>query len=261
MAHTSTSSKETRMRKNNNLDGLAWSCCGSKLMNKPAGKNMMYEPTNIEHIANCITHGLWIIPSCIGCLCMLHQSTTEQHKYSAIIYGLSLICLFSVSTIFHLVAWSGKTSTLRFYLHVSDRAVIYLFIASSYTPWLTLRDMGFLGQTMRWFIWVMAVLGISYNYCFYEKYKKLETFFYFVIGFLPAISIVLTTSLSSINTDGLSEMALGGLIYVLGTAFFKSDGIIPCSHAIWHLFVAGGAYVHYYAVTTYLYIPNSGETD
>lgn len=46
---------------------------------------------------------------------------------------------------------------------------------------------------------------------------------------------------------------MGGLIYVLGLVFFKSDGIIPCAHAIWHLFVAAAAGFHYYAILSHVF--------
>ena len=54
------------------------------------------------------------------------------------------------------------------------------------------------------------------------------------------------------ESSGLWELCAGGLVYMLGVVFFKSDGRIPCAHAIWHLFVNVGATLHFYAVHKYL---------
>jgi hypothetical protein len=53
-------------------------------------------------------------------------------------------------------------SWIRDILHRGDRAMIYLFIAGSYTPWLTLRVFapnGWANQ-LSWAIWVFAILGM-----------------------------------------------------------------------------------------------------
>lgn len=74
------------------------------------------------------------------------------------------------------------------------------------------------------------------------------------------ISCLLVLCVIQSNTEGLHELACGGLIYCLGVLFFKSDGVIPFAHAIWHLFVALAAAVHYYAIWKYLYKVPSADT-
>jgi len=54
---------------------------------------------------------------------------------------------------------------------------------------------------------------------------------------------------------GVHEMAVGGAIYISGIVFFKSDGVIPFAHAIWHCFVFLGALMHFSAVCHYLLNP------
>ncbi len=56
-------------------------------------------------------------------------------------------------------------------------------------------------------------------------------------------------------------MAIGGFMFLSGVVFFKSDGLIPFAHAIWHCFVFFGAAFQYYAVYNYLIIPTSHRTN
>uniref|UniRef100_A0A8C3CID4 Monocyte to macrophage differentiation associated n=1 Tax=Cairina moschata TaxID=8855 RepID=A0A8C3CID4_CAIMO len=259
-----------------------------RFMNHPAPANSRYKPTCYEHAANCYTHAetgraakqlnvetektdlcveeqegnclrsvsnkhlnckFLIVPAIVGSALLHRLSDDRWEKITAWMYGMGLCALFIVSTVFHIVSWKkSHLRTMEHCFHMCDRMMIYVFIAASYAPWLNLRELGPLASHMRWFIWLMAAGGTVYVFLYHEKYKIVELFFYLAMGFSPALVV---TSMS--NTDGLQEVAWGGLIYCLGVVFFKSDGVIPFAHAIWHVFVATAAAVHYYAIWKYLY--------
>ncbi|XP_043282847.1 monocyte to macrophage differentiation factor 2 isoform X2 [Venturia canescens] len=225
-----------------------------KWMNPRASTNEAYVPTYIEHVANVITHGIWVVPSLLGGLELVKRSLTWTQLVSAWVYGTSLLLVFAVSTFFHSVHYCNHTQ-LKDVLHRCDRAMIYVFIAATYFPWLMVEDFpdNKWLSLMRYIVWIMATLGILYQQVFHERYKMLETIFYLVMGIGPSIAVI------SVNKfDNIGELKTGGLIYIVGLVFFKSDGRIPCAHAIWHLFVAGGAGLHYYAILRHLY-PSSME--
>ncbi|KAG8006520.1 Monocyte to macrophage differentiation factor, partial [Nibea albiflora] len=213
-----------------------------RFMNRRASANCRYQPTCYEHAANCYTHALLIVPAVVG-MALLHRlSDNGWERITAWVYGVGLCALFLVSTVFHIITW--KKSHMRSVeqcFHMCDRVVIYFFIAASYTPWLNLRELGPLAAHMRWFVWLMAAAGTIYVFNYHENENSSPSL-------LECFSRVLQS-----NTDGLQELACGGLIYCLGVFFFKSDGVIPFAHAIWHVFVALAAAVHYYAIWKYLY--------
>ncbi|XP_071361494.1 monocyte to macrophage differentiation factor 2-like isoform X2 [Trachinotus anak] len=204
-----------------------------RFMNNRVPPNKRYQPTEYEHAANCATHALWIIPSLLGSSLLHFQSEDQWERLSAWVYGAGLSSLFIISTLFHTVAW--KKSHLR----------------------LNLRELGPWACHMRWLVWVMASFGTTYVFFFHERYKVMELICYTVMGVFPALVI-----LSMPEQSGLCELLLGGACYCLGMVFFKSDGIVPFAHAIWHLFVAMGAAIHYYAIWKYLYAqpPNQVQT-
>nr|XP_045360162.1 monocyte to macrophage differentiation factor 2 [Camelus bactrianus] len=226
---------------------------GGRFMNHRVPAHKRYQPTEYEHAANCATHALWIIPSILGSSNLYFLSDDDWETISAWIYGLGLCGLFVVSTVFHTISWKkSHLRTVEHCLHMSDRMVIYFFIAASYAPWLNLRELGPWASHMRWLVWIMASVGTVYVFFFHERYKLVELLCYTVTGFLPALVI-----LSMPNTEGIWELLTGGVFYCLGMVFFKSDGRIPFAHAIWHLFVAFGAGTHYYAIWRYLYLPST----
>lgn len=217
-------------------------------MNPPAKNNEAYRPTQYEQIANCFTHGVFIFPAVAGLALLSLSAKTLKHNFVAWLYGVGMVFLFLISTMFHVVCLTNKFGTLRWFLHLGDRVIIYGFIAASYMPWLLLQDAGFIGEFVTWVLWSAAILGTVYTFVFHEKYKMFEIILYLVLGICPSFSLFYVR-----ESKAVMELAIGGAFYVGGVAFFKADGRIPFAHAVWHLFVACGAAWHFYAVATYLY--------
>uniref|UniRef100_A0A8C5DLX3 Uncharacterized protein n=1 Tax=Gouania willdenowi TaxID=441366 RepID=A0A8C5DLX3_GOUWI len=226
-----------------------------RFMNCRVPSSKRYQPTEYEHAANCATHGLWILPSLVGGSLLYFHSMDQWHRVAAWLYGSGLTGLFITSTLFHTAAWKiGHLRKLEQRFHMCDRIAIYFFIAASYSPWLMLRELGPWACHMRWLIWVMSLtllelLCVCVSSC---RYKLVELLGYVAMGSVPA-----TVILSMVERAGVCELAMGGILYMVGVFFFKSDGLVPFAHAIWHLFVAAGAGIHYYAIWRYLYRPEA----
>ncbi|XP_001603607.2 monocyte to macrophage differentiation factor isoform X1 [Nasonia vitripennis] len=221
-----------------------------KWKNEKPHKNAGYVPTLLEHIANIGTHGIFIIPA-INCLReLIKRSSNEQKFIAAIVYGGSLFLVVTVSTLFHCAHFWFCQGLVKNILHRCDRAFIYIFILGTYFPWLyaEVLEPYELFEKIRAGLCVMVILGILYQQLYHQKYKALETVFYLITGLMPSIALYG----SGLYTD-VPELKTGALMYIVGLVFFKSDGLIPCAHAIWHAFSVTGAAIHYWAVLEHLY--------
>lgn len=219
--------------------------------------NDAYVPTELEHVANIVTHALSILPSFFALKFLIQRAHTPAHYTAAVVYGFALVTLFVTSSLFHSIHFLGKLRTLKVILHRCDRAVIYIFIASAYTPWLMLREYSSWGQKQLYVVWFLCVLGITYQNIFHESdlYKTLEVLIYIGSAVVPA-----SATLSMRPPTGLKELLLGGALYIVGVVFFKSDGRVPFAHAIWHLFVNAATLVHYQAVYRHLFRAHEHNT-
>ncbi|OQR76696.1 monocyte to macrophage differentiation protein-like, partial [Tropilaelaps mercedesae] len=133
--------------------------------------------------------------------------------------------------------------------HRLDRSTIYFFIASSYTPWLMLRDFRTLwDRSQIVLVWVFCFVGILYQRKYHERYKTFSVIMYCSIAIFPIATVLNMRPLS-----GIGELALGGFFYLVGVVFFKLDGRFPLAHAIWHICVDLAALIHFNAISTHLY--------
>ncbi|MEK4665787.1 hemolysin III family protein [Priestia sp. FSL H7-0729] len=207
-----------------------------------------YTYSRREEVANAVTHGIGAALSVAALVILIvfaSMKGTAWHVVSFTIYGITMLLLYTSSTLVH--AWKdGKVKDL---FEIFDHSSIYLFIAGSYTPLLFLAVRGTLGWTLFGIIWGIALIGVIFKAFFTKRFLFMSTIFYIAMGWL--IVIAWQPLMSAIPTGGIVLLVAGGLMYTLGTLFYVWRGF-PYHHAIWHLFVLAGSILHFFMVLLYL---------
>jgi hemolysin III len=207
-----------------------------------------YKLRFLEEVGNSITHGVGAALS-IAALVILVVFAVLQGNPSKIvsfsIFGSSLIILYTASTLYH----SFSNKTVKRYFKIFDHAAIYLLIAGTYTPFTLILLKGAWGWTIFGIIWVLAIVGVIFKLLFIERFPKISTTIYLLMGWL--ILIAIKPMLESVPVGGLVWLLAGGLAYSTGVIFYVWEKL-PFNHTIWHLFVLAGSICHFFSVLFYV---------
>lgn len=201
-----------------------------------------------EELWNTLTHGTGAVLSVAALVAMLVFSTlkgTPIHIAASIVFGLSMILLYTSSTIYHAV------STLKWkrILKQIDHLCIYVLIAGTYTPVALLGLKGAWGWWIFGLIWAFAIAGFIFKFSPLRYNQKLSLTLYALMGWL--IIVAIKPMIANLSTGMLLFILGGGLCYTVGIYFYAKEKI-PYNHAIWHVFVMGGTALHFAGIFMYL---------
>ena len=214
----------------------------------------MEKKTNIQFYSpaeeklNIWSHAFGIFLSIIALVLLIIKAVQQDNIWMMIsfpIFGLSLILLYLVSTLYH----ASKEPQKRFKLKVFDHAAIYVLIAGSYTPFTLVSLNGETGWLIFSMVWVMTFTGIILKLFFTGKFKIVSTAMYVLMGWL--IVFYFQDLTASLHEKGVFYLILGGILYTIG-AILYSIKKIKFNHAIFHFFVLAGSFCHFLSI--YLYV-------
>ncbi|HOO74409.1 MAG TPA: hemolysin III family protein [Tepiditoga sp.] len=204
--------------------------------------------TTGEEVANSIIHGFGMLFSLAALVLMIIFSALEGtawHVVSTSIFGVTLLLLYTSSTLYHALT-NRKAKNL---FQIFDHSSIYLLIAGTYTPFTLVTLRGPLGWTLFGIVWGMAVLGILFKIFFVKRFVFLSTLIYIIMGWMIIIGI--NPLMQNIDPNGIFWLVTGGILYTLGTVFYIWRKF-RYHHAVWHLFVLAGSFCHFWCVLFYV---------
>lgn len=207
---------------------------------------MMY--TVGEEIFNSVSHGVGVLLSVAALVLLIVFAAIYSDGYglaSALVYGISLILLYTMSMVYHIV----QNKTAKKVLRIFDHCSIFILIAGTYTPYLLVSMRGTLGWTIFGIIWGVTVIGILMNAISLEKFRVLSLICYVLMGWGIILSI--KPLAQNLPLPGLMLLIAGGVVYTVGVVFYVLKKY-RYMHSVWHLFVLGGSIFHYFSILLYV---------
>jgi len=193
---------------------------------------------------NAWTHLVGALLACLGAIWLLVLAALDGEMakiVSAAIYGLSLILLYSISTLYHSLRGRAKVVMRKL-----DHLSIYLLIAGSYTPFCLVT----LAWTLFGIVWGLAVIGMLQEIKPRSEARVLSLVIYAVMGWIVLVAV--KPLLAALGGAGFAWLLAGGICYTVGIVFFVFDDRFRHWHGIWHIFLMVGSLLHFIAILFYV---------
>lgn len=205
-----------------------------------------------EETVNMVTH---IIGGVLGVivltLCVIRGSMSGSAAgvVSSVIYGISMIALYTMSSVYH----GMKPGFAKKILQVLDHCTIYFLIAGSYTPVMMCSMIPVypaLGWSLLGIVWALAILAATFTAIDLKAYRVFSMICYIGMGWL----IVLFTPqlLQVMSQEGFLLLLAGGIAYTVGAVLYGIGKKTPWMHSVFHVFVVLGSLLQFLSI--YLHV-------
>ena len=202
-----------------------------------------------------LIHVVGAILSFIGLILLILEASDPFDSWKIVsfsIFGTSLFLLYTASTLYHWIPVSGRAES---FLRRFDHMMIYVLIASTYTPICLIPLRGPWGWSLFGTIWCLAIFGILWKLFQFKFPSWFSTVYYVFMGWLSVIAV--WPLILHLQTGALIWLVAGGLFYSGGVIFFSIDQKESPRkgfghHEIWHVFVLAGSASHYWVMYHYI---------
>lgn len=200
-----------------------------------------------------LLHGASALLSVVGTAALWSRAHGDVSKHGALlVFGLSLICLFSVSSLYHAVPW-GRVWKGR--MQRIDHAMIYVLIAGTFTPMTIIVLDGSLRLAILAMVWGVAAVGTAQKYWWPQLSDRYSLTLQVAQGWL-AVPLLAPVS-DRLGTPAVALLVLGGLLYTLGMLAYASQRPrlwprVFSYHEVFHVFVVAGSAAHFSMTFAYI---------
>ncbi|AHH12135.1 Conserved membrane protein (hemolysin III -like protein) [Borrelia hermsii YBT] len=208
-----------------------------------------------NELFSSISHLIGIILSIIGTTILITLSINSEkylHAVLFLIYGSSMILLYTMSTLYHMFAKGSKIKQLfRKFDHIS----IFILIAGTYTPPCLILMPNVYGKIILIAVWGFAILGIIFKSIYINSPGWINGCIFILMGWSIIFGIKLIYEI--LPTKGFVWLGLGGILYTLGGIVYStSKKLNPIAnmrmHDLFHILILLASFAHFWFMLKYV---------
>ena len=208
--------------------------------------------TRGEELFNMITHivggGLGFV-ALIACIIVAGFHQNVWGVVSGSIYGITVILLFTMSSIYHGLRIGKPKRVFR----ILDHCTIYILIAGTYTP-IALGQFRATYPLDAWLIfgviWGLAILGITLTGINRKRFAAFAIVCYLGMGWMAIFRI--NRLVEVLGLPFFILILIGGVLYTVGAIFYGIGKHKKYMHSVFHLFVNAASILHSVAIATFV---------
>ena len=191
-------------------------------------------------------------PFCVallGIFLLLRKGTALPHLLSTLVYGIALVSVYTISSIYH----GLKPGTGKKVLQVLDHCTIYFLIAGTYTP-IALIAFHPVYPGIGWglvvFQWTLAALAATLTAIDLKKYNVFSMICYICMGW--AVLPFLGQARQVLTNAGFAYLLAGGITYTIGAILYGIGSKKRWFHSVFHIFVVLGSALQLICILFYV---------
>ncbi|MBQ3044921.1 MAG: hemolysin III family protein [Clostridia bacterium] len=198
---------------------------------------------------NCLTHAFGAALAVIGFILMILKADTARKTVSALIFGISLVTVYTVSAVYHGLRQGEKKRIAR----LIDHSAVPFLIAGTASPCalITLYEINIPCSIALLFLaWFCTVFGLVSKLFFFYKLRKVTVAVYIIS--CAAMLCFAIPFLGEINSGAFGGILIGNALYLIGAAFCGMGIKRPALHIVFHVFTVMASSVHFLVIYVYM---------
>jgi hemolysin III len=171
-------------------------------------------------------------------------------RFAVWVYAVALAAMFGASALYHRFPWRSTAARLR--ARRLDHAMIFVFIAGTYTPFALLAFGGALQAIVLASVWAGALLGVVVELYRIEAPRWVSAIAYLAVGWIGIIA--LPQFFPALGMAAAVLVIVGAGLYTVGALAYATAWPNPFPstfgfHEVFHLLVVAAAVTQFVALS------------